>query len=244
MAIYAFTSASGAPGVTTTALGLALEWPQEVLLIDADPVGGSAILAGYFGGEYQHPGTLVELWAAHRQGRLEAALRELPLRIGDHASLIPGPAGVAQAGGLGELWRALAPYLRALSRADVDILIDLGRWGHQHLAVPLAQAADEMLLVLRSDLVAVAAAAAAELPTDAPTRAVLVGPKRPYTAREVAAVVKRPISIQLPWSPAEAAALSHGKPASSKVSGLRRALRQSAEGLRWRGDGLEEAGDV
>ena len=43
MAVYALTSAAGSPGVTTTALGLALEWPNQVLLVDADPVGGSAI---------------------------------------------------------------------------------------------------------------------------------------------------------------------------------------------------------
>ena len=50
MAVIALGSAAGSPGVTTSALGLALTWPRPVLLIEADPTGGSAILAGFFRG--------------------------------------------------------------------------------------------------------------------------------------------------------------------------------------------------
>lgn len=234
MAIYALTSASGAPGVTTTALGLALAWPHEVMLVDADPVGGSAVLAGYFNGTVAHPGTLVEMWAAHRQGWLQRALREMPLRIAEHVSFIPGPAGAAQASSLTDLWPALAQHLQDLSRMDVDVLVDLGRLGHQHFAAPLAHAADELLILMRSDLVSVAAAAAAQPPEGVTVRVILVGEKRPYTAGEVAAVVKRPVAVSLPWEPDEAAVLSHGT-ASKKSSGYRRALRQTAEALNWRG---------
>lgn len=85
MAVYGLTSAAGSPGVTTVALGLALQWPGEVLLIDADPVGGSPILAGFYGGAVAHPGTLIELWSAHRQGSLPTAIRELPLRLSETA---------------------------------------------------------------------------------------------------------------------------------------------------------------
>ncbi|MBB1510962.1 hypothetical protein [Tessaracoccus sp. MC1756] len=240
--MFAFTSAAGSPGVTTTALGLALEWPGEVLLVDADPVGGSPVLAGFYGGTVQHPGTLVELWAAHRQGRLDDALREMPLRIADHASFVSGPAGAAQAGSLTELWQALALRLRSLSGMDVDVLLDLGRLGHQHFPMALARAADELLLVLRSDLVAVAAAAACEIPTDAPTHVALIGAKRPYTAREVSSVVKRDVTVSLPWAPTEAAVFSHGIKETKKSSELRRALRQTAESLRWRADRREEVG--
>ena len=37
MAIIVLTSVGASPGVTTTALGLALQWPRECLLVDADP---------------------------------------------------------------------------------------------------------------------------------------------------------------------------------------------------------------
>ena len=232
MAVYALTSASGAPGVTTVALGLALEWPNQVLLIDADPVGGSPILAGYFGGTVAHPGTLVELWSAHRQGGLETAVRELPLRLSESASMIPGPAGAAQAGGLIDLWPALATQARLLSTLGVDVLIDLGRLGHAHFATPLARAADEVLLVMGSDLPSVAAASAAEIQVDAPVRVVLVGANRPYSSRAVASVIKKDVTVTLPWLPEEAAVLSHGAPEPKRGAGkLRRALRQAAEAL-------------
>ena len=37
MAIVCLTSASGSPGVTTTAVGMAFSWPRPVLLVEADP---------------------------------------------------------------------------------------------------------------------------------------------------------------------------------------------------------------
>ncbi len=232
MAIYAFTSAAGSPGVTTTVLGLALQWPGEVLLVDADPVGGSAILAGFFAGRVGHPGTLIELWTAYRQGDLTTALREKPLRLSETASFIPGPAGAAQAGGLTDLWSALAAELRGLSTLGVDVLIDLGRLGHLHHATPLAMGADEVVVVMRSDLVSVAAATAAHVPAESPVKVLLVGPGRPYSARSVGQVVKRPVAVTLPWAPDEAAVLSHGRPEPRRASALRRGLRQAAETLR------------
>ena len=54
MAVVALASASGSPGVTTTALGLALLWPRPVLLVEADPTGGSGLLAGYFRGTREY----------------------------------------------------------------------------------------------------------------------------------------------------------------------------------------------
>ena len=54
MAVIALASASGSPGVTTTALGLAMLWPRPVLLVEADPTGGSGLLAGYFRGTREY----------------------------------------------------------------------------------------------------------------------------------------------------------------------------------------------
>jgi hypothetical protein len=230
MAVFGLVSAGGAPGVTTTGLGLALEWPNQVLLIDADPVGGSAILAGYLGGTVAHPGTLVELWSAHRQGVLEAAVREMPLRLSETASLIPGPAGATQAGGLRDLWPALAVQVRSLSQCGVDVLIDLGRLGHSHLATSL-HVADEVLLVLRSDLPSVAAASVADLGGEVPVRTVVVGPSRPYSGSSVVSVVKRPVAFEVPWAPEEAAVLSHGTAEPKRGRRLRQGLRQAAEQL-------------
>ena len=40
MAVIVLVSASGSPGVTTAAVGLALSWPRPVLLVEADPTAG------------------------------------------------------------------------------------------------------------------------------------------------------------------------------------------------------------
>ncbi len=232
MAVYGFFSAAGSPGVTTTVLGLALQWPGEVLLVDADPVGGSPILAGFFGGRVAHPGTLIELWTAYRKGDLETAVREKALRLSDTASLIPGPAGAAQSAGIVDLWPPLAVELRGLSQLGVDVLIDLGRLGHRYFADPLAAVADELVLVMRSTLVSVAAASAARIPSETPTTGLLVGPGRPYSARTVAQVIGRDVSMSLPWIPEEAAVFTHGHPEPRRTGKLRRGLAQAAEALR------------
>ena len=61
MAVIALASASGSPGVTTTALAMALLWPRPVLLVEADPTGGSGLLAGYFRGTREYGAGLIEL---------------------------------------------------------------------------------------------------------------------------------------------------------------------------------------
>ena len=43
MAVVAFTSAKGRPGVTVAALAATLRWPRPVLLVEADVAGGSSI---------------------------------------------------------------------------------------------------------------------------------------------------------------------------------------------------------
>ena len=83
MALIVLTSAAGSPGVTTTAVGLALTWPRPVLLVEADPTGGSAVLAGYLPRQHRPPGGLIDLAWAHRQGSLAAALPGLTMPIPD-----------------------------------------------------------------------------------------------------------------------------------------------------------------
>ena len=74
MALIVLASASGSPGVSTTALGLTLNWHRPVLLVDADPTGSSAVFAGYFHGTQEPTGGLINLALALREGTLAAAL--------------------------------------------------------------------------------------------------------------------------------------------------------------------------
>lgn len=234
MAIFALTSVSGSPGVTTTALGLTLSWPRQVLLVDADPVGASAMLTGYFRGEVEHPGTLIEMFMASRVGGLRQAMRERPVRLGERADLIPGPAGSAQAGTLVDLWPSFAFELRHLSSLGVDVVIDLGRLGHRHFPSALMEVADEVLVVVRNDLVSLAAVATSQK-HDREMGLAVIGERAPYSASTVAAVVGLPVRIMLPALSKEAAVFSHGAAQSKRWwgrrNGLQRAFNLSAEAL-------------
>ena len=220
MAVIAVASASGSPGGTTTALGLALVWPAPVVLVDADPVGGSALLAGYFHGTVADQDAIVTLVLAHRDGRLAEALPGVLIGVpGTLVSALPGPRSHAQAGSLAELWPALLVELQALRETGQDVIVDVGRLGMVGSPRSLIAAADLALLLVRSDLPALAAARqwatewaqfAADGTGPASAGVVLVGPGRPYSAREVARVLPLPVLGTVAWDPASAAVFSRG----------------------------------
>ncbi|MCC2592474.1 hypothetical protein LKO27_03435 [Tessaracoccus sp. OS52] len=229
-------------------MGLALQWGRQVLLVEADPVGGSAILAGHYRGGVANPGTLVDLWVAQRQGRLPELLTESVLRMGELVDFIPGPAGAAQAASISGLWPALAYELRGLQTLGVDVIIDYGRIGHACSAVPLLKVADQVLVVMRADLVSVAAVAAmTELPTQVPAAAAVIGAGRPscYSAAAIGNALKLPVEVELPWEPREATVLSHGTLEGKGMLGrprqlLRQQFRTVAQGLQWRAEQRRE----
>ena len=117
MALITLTSASGSPGVTTTAVGLALSWPRPVLLVEADPTGGSAIGAGYLRGGAAPTDSLIDLAFAHRDGALLEAIPSVTATIPDTSvTLIPGTRAHGQARSLTGLWEPLAAALKSSGR--------------------------------------------------------------------------------------------------------------------------------
>ncbi|MDR0837668.1 MAG: hypothetical protein LBM94_05635 [Propionibacteriaceae bacterium] len=84
MAIVTLVSAGGSPGVTTTALGMALLWPRNCLLVDADPCPNQAVLAGYLQGSVDTNGRGLP-WVA------EAYRRAVPLEdvVFEQSLLLP-----------------------------------------------------------------------------------------------------------------------------------------------------------
>ena len=221
MALIVLASASGAPGVTTTALGLALTWPRPVVLVDADPVGGSAVLAGYFQGAVAPNDAAVELVLAHRDGRLSSALAHVLMKVPDteHVWMLPGPRSHQQAASLADLWAPLGSELRGLEHNGQDVIVDAGRLGMMHSPTPLIDAADLALLVTRSDLPALAAArqwasdwstAAAEGTGAMTVAGLLVGEGKPYRRGEVAKVLGIPMVESVAWDEQAAAVLSQG----------------------------------
>ena len=235
MAVIALTSASGAPGVSTTALAMTLLWPRRVVLLEADVTGGSAVLAGYLRGAVSaHERSLLGLAAAHH-GHLGTALfsQAIPLDDAGRRHVVPAIADPVQAPALAPLWAPLVRLLSVWDTQGVDVIVDAGRLGAAHGPTPLLDAADAVLLLTRTQLPAVAAArahgthlAARRGPerqdpadTDAsgaaargPTGLVLVGEGRPYTRREITAAVGLPVTAVVAWDAVAAEVLSVGAP--------------------------------
>lgn len=220
MSLIVLVSASGSPGVTTTALGLASTWTRPVLLIEADPTGGSAIAAGYLRGSVTPPEGMIELALGHQNGRLLDALARMSEDLpGTAARFVSGTRSHAQARSLVGLWEPLADALRSLEDTGQDVIVDGGRLGLFGSPEPLVAAADLALLVTRTDLVSLAGARSwaetlherfARDGATASLGVLLVGEGAPFRAREVARVLRVPVLSSVAWDPAGAATLSHG----------------------------------
>lgn len=253
MAVIALTSASGSPGVTTTALGMALLWPRPVLLVEADPTGGSGLLAGYFRGTREYVGGLIEL--ALTASNIHDGLAEVSERIEDtNVSFVAGTRSHTQAPALRELWQPLSEELADLESTGQDVIVDAGRLGLVRSPEPLLANADLTLIVTRSTLPAISAvrswADSVERGTfDWQQSGVLVvGEGQPYGAREVARALNSPVVATLPDDPESAAVFSRGaQPAKRFETGpLARGLQAAIASIhssvsRRRGDLLEGA---
>jgi hypothetical protein len=226
--------AKGAPGVTTSSLAIAAQWPRPAVVMDADPSGGD-VAAGLGRGGLPAGCHLLELVARCRTQPLEAALRALVVRPGAHAPLVlSGLGSPAQAAAVP--WATLG---RGLARLDtVDVVCDLGRYLHGGGNHDLAEVCDRILVVTRSTLPAVRATVRlVDLlhvgRLGSRTGLLLVAPGRPYPADEVAAACETPLVGVLPDDPRAATVWSDGAAAGRSLSRspLQRAARHIAETL-------------
>ncbi|MGD9961792.1 MinD/ParA family ATP-binding protein [Nocardioides sp.] len=199
--------------MTTTALGLALLWPRPVLLIEADPTGGSGLLAGYFRGTREYDAGLIELALA--TGSIPDALADVAQPIeGSQVSFVAGTRSHTQAAALRDLWQPLSETLAELEATGQDVIVDAGRLGLTGSAEPLLAGADLTLLVTRATLPALAAARswADSLQSGAfdwhQSGVLLVDEGTPYSQREVASVLDLPVIATIAED-AEAAAVFH-----------------------------------
>ncbi|MCB0908075.1 MAG: hypothetical protein KDB63_13260 [Nocardioidaceae bacterium] len=215
MAVVALASASGSPGVTTTALGLALLWPRPVLLVEADPTGGSGLLAGYFRGTREYDAGLIEL--ALTAGNLSDALGDVVRPIeGTTVSFVAGTRSHTQASALRDLWTPLADVLSELESTGQDVIVDAGRLGLHGSPEPLLDAADLALLVSRTTLPNLSALRSWAEVFQRPaldwhqSAVLLIGEGQPYSTRDVSGAVSLPVLSSLPNDPESAAVFSRG----------------------------------
>lgn len=216
MAVFCCVSASGSPGVTSTVLGMALCWSRPVLVVEADPTAGSAILAGRFRGLQGHAG-LIDLVAAHRAGVLAEALPRVVMDVpGTTVSILTGSRSHTQAPGLARFWEPLLTVLKNVADAGQDVLVDAGQLGVEGSPTPLVAQADLTLLVVRSNLRALASARSwaealgAEAMPGHAVQALLVGEGRPYRAADVAKTLGLPVLGVVAWDPRRAEVFADG----------------------------------
>lgn len=223
MAVIALTSARGAPGVTTSALAMAMLWPRPVVLVEADVAGSSSILAGYLRGTVSPDRGLVSLAVAHRRGVLAERFYEQTVAlVEDRVRLVPGLINAQQAASMDKLWSPLGMVLSSLERTGTDVIVDAGRLGMIHGPMPLLRSADAVLLVTKTTLPAVSSARARieALRTDLvefgqgedALAVLLVGEGQPYRAREIHSALRTPVLGSMTWDQAAADSLSLGAP--------------------------------
>lgn len=248
MAIIALTAAGGAPGATTTAVGLALCWPRSVILVDADPGAHQAVLAGFLAGQDPGGRGLVRVAEAHRDRR---PLREviidqsIPLAVsaGPRRLFLPGFAKPGNARLFAGVWPELIEAMRRLDEYGIDVIIDLGRGSADGLPASLTESADLIAVVLRSSLRSIMSTRVLLTTLDDQTvltggsvnlGLVVVGEGEPYSSREIATALGRPVRAGLALDPSAAAHLSDGEPRPRRFerSPLTRSLQTTAQALR------------
>jgi hypothetical protein len=256
MAVLGLVSGRGAPGVTTSALALALGWrlwpydspqrPERVLVVEADAAGSSAG-PGYLAGQADHRRGMASV-VSDRDRPFGRIVGEDAIRIEDEPDrwLLVGLATTRQVVAAAPCWPRLARDLRVVSdRARTDILIDFGRCGARAFADDLLDAVDLFVVVARSDLSSIVGArqAIASLPLagdgddlqemEGRLVCLLVGEGSPYARAEIEASLAVPVAATLAWDPRSAAVLSVGEPPGRRFwrSPLIRSARSGAQAL-------------
>jgi hypothetical protein len=233
MGVLMLGGPGGSPGVTTTALGLALTWPRPVILAECDPAGGS-VLAGLWRGESDAGGAglLVRVAvAAQRDPAAAAGMLEdeaLFLGGGGHARLLPAPPGPDTGRQLAGAWAGLAAAFACCGR---DVICDVGRLDDGGTLEPLLTTAALALMVCRPSL-RQAAAADPRLDMLAPMRPadglVVIG-QGDYTPDTLARQFAVRVAGILPSDPAAASVLSDGAATGRRF--MRARLMIAARGL-------------
>ncbi|GAA1195005.1 hypothetical protein GCM10009608_33070 [Pseudonocardia alaniniphila] len=236
--LVGLVSAKGSPGVTTSALALASQWPRLALFLDADPFGGD-VRAGLGGGDWPPAAGLAELVVDLRNTNLDQALNRRVHRPAPHAP--PVLAGLGCVGQSASVpWSQLGSSLARIHAADV--VADCGRFALVDGVEPLLRTCDALVLVTTSSLRAVRSAArispqlqkaAGVEPGDPRVSLMVVAADEPYSAAEIAEGCRLPLLGDMPKDAGAAAVWSDGaRPGRSFArSALQRTAGRMAERL-------------
>jgi len=147
--LVALCSFKGSPGVTTSALAMAACSPSGVhpVVVECDPAGGDIFVRFRLNSA---PG-LVSLAAAARRSVGPEVLAQHTQRLPGGLPVVVGPAGAEQArAALSEISHHQGATLRAAADQDgMVVLADCGRVDPDSPALPIVQAADALVLLVR-----------------------------------------------------------------------------------------------
>jgi len=221
------------PGVSTTAVAMTLQWPRPVLLVEADVSKPSSVLAGWLQGSMPADSGLMGI--AHnsmRQALTEQDIWDYAVDLGTGQDvgqpsrwLLPAMSEPLAARSMRGLWPELMMALRAVSGQDIDVIVDAGRSENAHGREALWRDSDHLSVVVRSDLVSVAAARA-YLPAVLEARAtagavdtssllVVEDRAQEFPSKDISKVLGLPVRGRLPQSPEAGAHFGGGAQARS-----------------------------
>ncbi|HEY5784813.1 MAG TPA: hypothetical protein VIT65_08545 [Microlunatus sp.] len=240
MPIIVLTTAAGAPGASTTALGLTLSWPGPALLVEADPAGTSLVPGWFRGAIDPQERNIVNLALVERAEDLTEAIFDQAISIAgdddEHQRLaLLGLIEPVQAAALPEgWWEPIGSAFQALSAAGYAVIIDTGRITQGSYPMPLLAVADQVLLVCRAEVAGVLRSypmaiwlkALLAKTGNADTFGVVAvgnGGNRYYSGRAVAKQLGVQFAFSLPDDPLSAAALSDGLALPPRLSARVRA---------------------
>ena len=229
MSIIVLTSSGGSPGLTTTALGLALTWPRDVVLVDADPFPGHVIESGSLMGRVPLRAGLIGVATACRDGAdpVQAMWEETIPLLHDSddrtVGLLSGYGHLGHASLMGTSWPSLVSAMIDLGRAGVDVMVDAGRLGPEGLPESLISRASLIAMVTGSRLRQLATLSmrteemeAMSSTTTGTMGLIVVGSGRPYSSREIGHQFGLPVFGDVVFDARAAAVLSDGEPAGKR----------------------------
>jgi hypothetical protein len=175
MMVIAFTSFAGSPGVSTAALAFAVHWPRPVVLFEAETANVTSAMAGFFRSNLSPTvAGLDKVAVAYArniltwqdlldpEASLSIAVHNLPpvdqmpipaLPAGHRLWVVPGFFHLTIVDGVRGLWARLPRLFQALSDADMDVVVDLGRISPNDIRLPILDQSDRVLVCAVSTMV-------------------------------------------------------------------------------------------
>jgi hypothetical protein len=145
----------GAPGSTTTSLALGVSTPEPTIVVEADPYGGDlavrCVAPGGRGGAFPAIPTVLTLATEARTALGPGLVASKAHEFTGSTRVVPGHFSAEQAAGVLN-W---APLAEALRMSASRVVADLGRIHASSPSVPVAAAADVVVMVTRPEVGAV-----------------------------------------------------------------------------------------